>query len=363
MRLRSMRALLGATPTRALLGAMVALGTAHAVRAAEFYHLKREVPVASEGAAFDYVVYRAGKLFVGHRPDGLQVFDTGHDFTMTTIADSKGSNGATLMDDLGLGVSHNTDGTLTVFNIDDLKVVNKIKVGEEIDSSRYDPVTKRLAVFGIPPDGGKGGMVVVFQAPSMERVGTITSPSAKLEHSVADGTGSIYVSAQDLDAIVRLDMRDMKQTASMPVPCKQPTGIDRDAAHKRLVIGCRGAITEPMVVVLDETSGATVFKGPIGGGNDGIVYDAKRGRIIATNGVGANLVVYRENGADGYALDQVVQTRPMAKAMALDPATGDVYTIAAEGVFDTSRKNLAYVTPFYPNMFTRNSFRVLQYGF
>ena len=97
-------------------------------------------------------------------------------------------------------------------------------------------------------------------------------------------------------------------------------------------------------------------------GNDGVIYDGARQRIIAANGAGANLVVFVQQDGDHYALEQVVGTRNMAKTLALDPATGDLYTITAEGIYDASRKNLAYIAPFYPNAFTPDSFRVLQYG-
>ena len=338
---------------------LVAPGAAHAV---DGYHLAREVAVPGEGAAYDYVQFLDGRLFVGHRPDGLQVFDTVHDFAMTTVDASKGSNGATLMPDLGLGVSHNTDGTLTVFTLADLKLVRSIKLGAELDSSRYDPVTHRLAVFGVPPEGGAGGQVVVLQAPAMDVVGKATTEAAKLEHSAADGTGILFLAAQDQNAILKFDMTALKVTATWPTPCKQPTGLAYDAQHRRLMIGCRGEITEPMFVVMNADTGAVVFKGPLGMGNDGVVYDAARARVIATNGVGANLVVYAQTGADGYAIEEVVGTRMMAKTVALDPASGDVYTILAEGVFDPSRRNLTYVTQFYPNGFTRNSFRILKYS-
>jgi hypothetical protein len=330
--------------------------------ATDFYHLAHEVAVPGPGAAYDYVAFGDGKLYVGHRPEGLQVFDTKHDFAMTTIADTKGSNGAMLMPDLGIGASHNGDGTLTVFQLADGKTTQHIKLGDELDSSRYDPVTHRLAVFGLPTEKGKAPIVAVLQAPGMERVGTMETTSEKLEHSAADGTGGMYVAAQDKDMIVHFDMKDLKQTASYPTPCKQPTGLALDAPHKRLMISCRGDYVAPMFVVMNTETGAFVAKLPISPGNDGLAFDAAHGKIFATNGIGANLVVIAQKSPDEYAIDQVIGTRMMAKTLALDADTGDIYTITAEGVFDPSRKNLAYIAPFYPNGFTPNSFRVLQYS-
>lgn len=330
--------------------------------AADGTHLKREIPVPGEASAFDYVTFDAGRLYVGHRPEGLQVFDVAHDFKMSTVENTKGSNGATLMPDLGLGVSHNNTGTITVFALADLKAQEPVKLGADVDSSRYDPFTHRLAVFGIPGADKKGSQVAIMQAPAMEKVAMIVSDAEKLEFSVADGAGGMFVAAQDKNEIRHIDMRAAKFDGAWSVPCKQPTTMDYDAAHKRLMVGCRGEFTEPLFLVVDATNGNTVFQAPISPGNDGIAYDAHRSRVVLTDGVGAHLVVFSQQDADHYALNEVVLTRPMAKTMALDRDTGDIYTVTAEGVYDPSRKNLSAIAPYYPNGFTKNSFRILQYG-
>jgi DNA-binding beta-propeller fold protein YncE len=348
-------------PRRLALAATLCLA-ASAAAAHDGVHLKAEIPVPSEGSAFDYVTVGAGRLFIGHRAEGLQAMDLADPSKIVTIAQTKGSNGATIAADLGLGFSENGDGTLTVFKLSDLSVVEQIRVGEELDSTRYDPVTQRLAVFGLPGSDKKGSTVAVFQMPQRTRLPDIANDSAKLENSVADGAGGVFVAAQDLGAIVRLDMKELKQTASWPVPCKQPTGLDYDAKNARLMVGCRGGFSEPMFLVVNAQTGETVFKAPTSPGNDGVAYDAARGRVYVTNGIGAHLMVFEQTGPDGYRLNEVVGTRPMAKTLALDPASGDVFTIAAEPVYDAAKKNLAAIAPFYPNGYTPGTFRVLRYG-
>jgi hypothetical protein len=332
--------------------------------AADDVHLKREVPVPGGSSGWDYVVFdpATSRLFVGHRNEGLQVFDTAHDFHMAAVEDTKGSNGATLLPEFKLGVSHNNDGTLTVFRLDDLKTERRIKVGDDLDSSRYDPVTKRLITLGVPGADGKGSDVGVYSVPGFERVGTISVPAENLENSAADGSGGIFVAVQDRDSIVRFDMHTMKVAEEWPTTgCKQPTGLAYDSANKRLMIGCRGAITEPMFVVMNTDTGAVVFKTPIGAGNDGVAYDAARHRVFLTNGVGANMTIFDQIDADHYNMAEVVGTRPNARTNALDPNTGDVFTVTAEGIYDPSKKNLTRIAPFYPNVFSKDSFRILQY--
>ncbi len=344
------------------LAAGLMLSAAAPALALDGVHLKQEIAVPSDGASFDYVTYGDGKLYVGHRPEGLQVFDIANGFKMTPVASTKGSNGATLAPDLGLGFSENGDGTVTVFKLADLSVVEQIKVGEELDSTRYDPKTKRLAVFGVPAESKKGSAVPVYQMPERTKVGVIQSDSAKLENSAADGAGGVWVAAQDLGAVVHFDLAGLKVTATYPVPCKEPTGLDYDAANKRLMVGCRGAFAEPMFLVVNADTGATVFKAPTSPGNDGVAYDAQRKRVYVTNGIGAHLMVFEQTDADTYKLNEVLGTRPMAKTVAVDPKSGDIFSIAAEPVFDASKKNLTRIAPFYPNAYVKDTFKVLVFG-
>jgi hypothetical protein len=350
--------------------AALAIGVSAALTAPAFafdnYHLTREIPVAGPVSGWDYLSFddATSRLFVGRRGEGLQVFDTAHDFAASTVDKTKGSNGATLIPDFGLGVSYNgSAGTLTVFKLADLSVQREIKVADALDSARYDPVTKRLAVFGIDSADGKGQDVAVFSVPDFEKVGTIKVDSSGLEASVPDGKGAILVNAQDRDSVQRLDMKALSVAGSYPTTgCTQPTGMAIDAASRRLFIGCRGHLTAPAFLVLNADTGAVVFTTPIVAGNDGVAYDATRKRVILTNGVGAALFVFEQTDPDTYALGEVVGTRANVRTVAVDPKTGRIYSAAGEGLVDPAKKILTRVSPFYANTFSPDSFRIFQYG-
>lgn len=344
----------------AILAALVAM-TAPAL-ARDGNHLLHEYMIPSEGSGFDYVNFLGGKVYIGHRNEGLQVLDLAHPEKVATVDKTKGSNGATFAPELDLGFSGNEDGTMTVFKLSDLSVVEQIKVGEEADSTRYDPVTKRVILFGVPGKTKDTSVAPVYQMPERKLVGEIESDSNKLENSIADGAGGVYVAAQDLGAVERIDMATLKVTAKFTVPCKQPTGIAYDPAGKRIFVGCRGGFTDPMFLVLNADTGAVVFQTPASPGNDGLVYDPERKRIYMTNGIGAHLVVIEQTDADHYAINEVIGTRPMAKTSAIDTATGHVYSITAEPFYDTAKKHLAAIAPFYPNGYVKDTFRVLEFG-
>jgi hypothetical protein len=344
---------------------LLALAVPYAAQAADDYHLRREVPVPGGNSGWDYLNYQAdtGRLFVGHRLEGLQVFDVAHDFKMTAVDQTRRSNGAMLMPEFGLGVSHNGDGTLTVFKLSDLSVQKRVTVGSDLDSSRYDPVTKHLITLGVPTADDKGTAVGVYGLPDFAKLATIDVDSDSLENSAADGQGDILVSAQDRDAVYRIDLRQNKVTAQWPTTgCTQPVGLAYDSADHRIMVGCRGHLTAPKFLVMNADTGAVVFTAPIGAGNDGVVYDAARHRVVLTCGIAANMAVFDQSGADAYKLAEVVGTRANVRTLALNPDTGDIYTDYAEGIYDASKKNLAKVAPFYPNTFTPGSFRILVYG-
>src|SRR5690348_15479634 len=94
------------------------------VRAFDGWHLESATVIDGKASGWDYVAYDAGTrhVFIGHRKEGLQVFDPATRKVVKVIdgtqADS--SNGATLMPELDLALSNNEDGTVTPFALSTL---------------------------------------------------------------------------------------------------------------------------------------------------------------------------------------------------------------------------------------------------
>ena len=331
------------------------------------YHLTKTIPVRSTGSSWDYVAFdpQGNRLFVGHRLDGVEVFDINHNFKMSKVPDTLGTNGVELAPQFDMGIAASGKGYLTAFKLSTLKEIKKIKVGKELDSAAYDPVTHQVVAVNANTTTDKKGQVLnVYKLPSLNKSASVTVPSTDLEHSVADGKGNIYFAAQDVNAIMRLDMKTMKVTGNWPTTgCDAPTGLDLDAKTSRLMIACRGHnLMNPVFEVMNAENGNIVYKAPITPGNDGVAFDAKNDEIFVTDGIGANMFIFHEESADKYALAEIVDTTTNQRTLALDPKTDQVYTIAAEGLVDPSKKILTKVSPFYPNVFVPNSFKIYQYG-
>jgi hypothetical protein len=330
------------------------------------WHLLNSTTIPGKNSAWDYVSLDAvnNQLFIGRRGVGLNVVDiaTGKLIKVVgnTAADS--SNGATLIPEFDLGVSYNENGTLTPFKISTLEPQANIKLGDELDATHYDPATKRIVVN--MASGKDGTELVVLQAPSLQKVGSIKVTTKKPEHSEADGKGNYYVASRDENAVYRLDTKEMKITAQWPTPgCAQTNGLALDVANNRIFLGCRGSATvKPSFAVMNAETGAIIYTAEIGGGNDSVIYDADLKRIFLANGVNALINVFEQVDANTYKPSEALGTMAGVRTMAIHPKTKKIYAVTAEGSADYAKKITTSVSPYYANTFFPDKFFVLTYG-
>jgi DNA-binding beta-propeller fold protein YncE len=333
-----------------------ALGAA--AQAQPFYHLESAVTLKAATPDWDYVTLdpARGYLFIGRRADGVTVFDVNTQKVVRDIDKSEDANATTLVPEFDRGYTINEDGTSTVFQLSTLKTIDRIKIGNDADSAFYDPATKQLA-FTM----GDSSKITFVDARTGKAVGELPVDSKKLDGTVADGNGNLFMALRDRNLVIKIDVAQRKVTDNWKTaPCEQPTGIAFDRANKRLFVGCRGK--NPVLAVLASDSGKVVTALEIGHGNDGVVYDETTHKVYASNGVDANLVIYDQVDADTYKLSEATTTRPYARTMALDPKTRKIYMVTAEGTADPARKINKAVAPFYPNHYFPDTFTVLTYS-
>jgi DNA-binding beta-propeller fold protein YncE len=327
-------------------------------QAQQFYHLESAVALKSAAPDWDYVTLdpNRGYLFIGRRGDGVTVYDVKAKKVVRTIDKTDDANAITLVPEFDRGYTTNGDGTTTAFQLSTLKTIDRIKFGEDADSGFYDPVTKQLA-FTM----GDSKAIAFVDAKTGSVVGKLPMESKKLDGTVPDGEGNLFMALRDRNAVAKIDVKQRKAVGEwQTAPCEEPTGIAFDKANKRIFVGCRGK--NPVLAVLDSDSGKVVTTLEIGRGNDGVVYDAATHRIFTSNGVDGNLVIYEQVNADTYKLAEATTTRPYARTMALDPMTKKVYLVTAEGTADPAKKINKGVAPFYPNRYFANTFTVLTYA-
>jgi hypothetical protein len=193
------------------------------------------------------------------------------------------------------------------------------------------------------------------------------SPCHLLSSPVVDNRGSLFVNSPATNQLLKVNMSALTVGATWSLGalgCSTPTGLDVDPVLGRLFVGCAdpGA---PSLLVLDSATGAKKAAAiPIGRGNDGVRWDAARGRIYASSGVAANVVVIQQRvsaGADAYAVREAIVTKPGARTLTFDPTSGTIYTAAPDGRFDPTKPfdADAWGVSFYPNVWFPNTLEVI----
>lgn len=341
--------------------ACAALGIAAfaaSTQAQQFYHLESAVALKGAAPDWDYVTLdpARGYLFIGRRGDGVTVFDINKKKVVRNIDKSDDANAIVLVPEFDRGYTINGDGTTTAFQLSSLKAIDRIKIGEDADSAFYEPVTKHLA-FTM----GDSKKITFVDAKTGKLVGELPMESKKLDGTVADGEGNLFMALRDRNTVVKIDVAQRKVSEEWKTaPCEEPTGIAYDNANKRIFVGCRGS--KPVLAVLDSTSGKVITTAEIGRGNDGVIYDPTTRKVYTSNGVDANLVIYEQVSPDTYKLAEATTTRPYARTMAMDPKTRKIYLVTAEGTADPSKKINKAVAPFYPNRYFPDTFTVLTFA-
>ncbi|WP_175782644.1 YncE family protein [Burkholderia anthina] len=345
----------------------VALALSSSAFAFDGWHQQRATVIPGKASGWDYVSVDAARhhVFLGHREEGLQVFDPTLGKVIKVIGNTatNHSDGAVLIPEFDVGISNNEDGTITPFRLSTLEAKPPIKVGDDLDTSHYDPVSKRLVLnMGAQADGTE---IVMLDMPSLKEAGRIKVASKKVEGADSDGKAFFFLAAQDIDKVYKIDSRAGKIVATYDTAsaCGRPTAIAVNGADERVYVSCRGRDTvKPSLVVLNGENGKIVYRADIGAGNDSIIYDAGLKRIFTANGVSANLNVFEVDGPDSYKLLETLGTRAGMRTMAMDTKTHVIYGVAAEGSADTAKPISTVVSPFYANTFFPNTYTVMAFG-
>jgi hypothetical protein len=347
--------------------AALALAVSSSAFAFDGWHQQKATVIPGKASGWDYVSVDSARhhVFLGHREEGLQVFDPTLGKVIkvigNTAADS--SNGAVLIPEFDLGISNNEDGTITPFKLSTLEAKPPLKVGGDLDTSHYDPASKRLVLnMGAEADGTE---VIMLDVPSLKEAARFKVPSKKVEGADSDGKSFFFLAAQDIDKVYKIDTKAGKIIATYDIAhvCGRPTAVTVNGADERVYISCRGRdAIKPSLVVLNGDNGKIVYNADIGGGTDSIIYDASLKRIFTANGVSANLNIFEVDGPDSYKPLETLGTRAGMRTMAMDTKTHVIYAVTAEGSADASKQVATVVSPFYANTFFPNTYTVMAFG-
>lgn len=109
-----------------------------------------------------------------------------------------------------------------------------------------------------------------------------------------------------------------------------------DIVGRRLFVGC-GNPFNPSVITLDADLGTQIgLPIRIGRGVYSVKYDAARNHVYAASGVAGNIAIIQATPGIAFGVREAVFTKPGARTLAFDPASGAVFTAAPDGRFNPS---------------------------
>lgn len=291
--------------------------------AADAYHLIKPVPIPGD-YGWDYLTAdsEGRRLYVSHDRE-VVVLDLDTSALLGRIP-GMDVHGIAIARALGRGfISASDPGSVTIFDLKTLAVIDKIRVGDDPNGIILDPKTNRV----FTADRGSK-RVTAIDARTGKIAGIIDGLGGRTEHLAADGMGHVFLNMQDRHTVLKLDSEALKVLETWPLAgCQQPSSMDMDRKNERVFIGCRSGV----MTVVDGNTGKIVTTQPIGRGVDATEFDPERGLIFFSTGGGDGaLSVFHEDSADKYRLLEEVKTQPGARTMALDRKTGNVYLSVAK---------------------------------
>ncbi|HXM23653.1 MAG TPA: YncE family protein [Terriglobales bacterium] len=303
------------------LGLFVLLLATFAMAADPGYHVIKTYKLGGEGS-WDYLNLDSSsrRLYIS-RATHVIVIDADSGKPVGDIPDTPGVHGIALAPELGRGfISNGREGTVTIFDIETLKLITKVKVGDNPDAILYDPATKRVFTFN-----GKSQDSTAIDAAKGMVLGTIKL-EGKPEFAVSDGKGEIFVNIEDKSQLDAIDPNKLEVKSRWPLaPCQEPSGLSMDRKNRRLFSGC----DNKMMAVVDADSGKVIATPAIGGGVDATVFDEGTGLAFASCGEGV-LTVVREESQSKFSVAENVTTQEGARTLALDDKTHQVFVVTAK---------------------------------
>lgn len=330
--------------------------------APKYFQLQGELALKSSATTTDHVDYDPAKklLYMSRRKDGVTVVDVTTMKVVAQIPKSEGSNSIALVPKHDRGYTGNGDGTTTIFKLSDNTVIDRVSFATNSDGGIYEPATDSIA-FQQADDG----IIALMDAATGKKSGEVKLEGEEIERPVADGKGNIYVPIRDKDLLFKIDVKGMKVAAKWDISasCQQPSGADYDAANNRVILGCRGKMVAPTLVVVDADSGKVMSSTPLGRGCDEVQFDAGSKQVFTANGVDGNAIVYKQVDADHYAPTEAFATRPGARVLRYDADSQRIFIMSNAGTQDLAKKNaLARFNPWYVNVIFPDSLSLLAYG-
>jgi len=277
---------------------------------------------------------RRGRLFVAELGNGtLDVIDIAGRHVVQRVGGFKDPQGVGYSPPADvISVASAGDGSIRLFQGEDLSPTGVIDLGDDADNVRVDPRSGQVFV-----GYGKGGLAVVDPV-SRSVVSRVKLPAHPEGFGIDPAAHRAYVNVPDAHEIAVLDLGAGRQTATWQVPglrASYPMALDE--THGLLAT----AFWDPArLVLLDTTSGAVKANTETCGDADDVFFDAKRRRIYVSCGEG--LVDVLQGDAAGYHALAHIPTRSGARTSLFVPELDRLFVAARAGLLGSDAALLVF---------------------
>ena len=296
------------------------LASAAAFAAPPTYKVVNKIKVGG-GVRWDYAYLDSAnhRLYVSHGTQ-TEVIDTASDKLVGTIPGTNGVHGIAIAGDLGKGfTSDGADNDVTVFDLKTLKVLSKIKTGQNPDSIIYEPVSHRVFTFN-----GRSKDSTAIDAKTGDVITASIPLGGKPEFAQIDGKGHVYANIEDKNEIIEMDAKNALVAKRYSIaPCDSPSGLAIDPKG-RLYSVCENK----MMIVSDPAAGKVLATPAIGAGPDGVAFDD--GYAFSANGQDGTITMVGETSPGKFEPVATIQTQRGARTIAADQKAHKLYLPAAE---------------------------------
>src|SRR5437016_5305466 len=276
---------------------------AAALAAPPTYKVVNKIKVGG-GVRWDYAYLDSAnhRLYISHGTQ-TEVVDTATDKLVGTIPDTKGVHGIAVAADLGRGyTSDGGDNDVTVFDLKTLKVLSKVKTGQNPDAIIYEPVSHRIFTFN-----GRSADSTAIDANTGAVVAASIPVGGKPEFAQIDGKGHIYANIEDKNEIIEVDAKNALVAKRYSIaPCDSPSGLAIDPKG-RLYSVCENKL----MIVSDPATGKVLATAAIGGGTDGVAFDD--GYAFSANGADGTISMVGETSPGKFTPVATIQTTKGAR--------------------------------------------------
>jgi DNA-binding beta-propeller fold protein YncE len=304
--------------TLALVFAAAAALTLHA--APPTYKIVSKIKIGGAGN-WDYVYVDSAnhRLYVSHGTQ-TEVIDTTTDKLVGTIPDTNGVHGIAIAGDLGKGfTSDGRDNDVTVFDIKTLKILSKVKTGQNPDSIIYEPVTHRVFTLN-----GRSSDSTAIDAKTGDVITASIPVGGKPEFAQVDGKGHVYANIEDKNEIIEIEAKNALVSKRYSIaPCDGPSGLAMSA--KSILTSVCG---NHMAIVSDPAAGKVLAQPMIGANPDGVAFDD--GYFFSANGGDGNISMIGETSPGKYETVATIETMRGARTIGSDQKAHKLYLPAAE---------------------------------